>query len=172
LPAELQHADSIIAALGKSDRAIAAARGYVAAEQNFNPFVVTVPSICSDPTLPTTSELRGVVPLIDPAVAGQDVENANSATSVKTPFEAQGLSVADVMVAQGFSKFTSVALDGSKSDASAGGKPAVVAPVVTSAMASMSVPKATATAGSGGDQCGGTTLITITRVVSTLSILG
>ncbi|KUL87404.1 hypothetical protein ZTR_04699 [Talaromyces verruculosus] len=71
---KLTQADKIVAELGTSDAAIAAARGLVAAEQNFNPFVVSVPSICSDPTLPTTAALRGVVPLIDPAVfeAGLD----------------------------------------------------------------------------------------------------
>lgn len=115
---KLTQADNIIAELGTSDAAIAAARGLVAAEQNFNPFVVSIPSICSDPTLPTTAALRGVVPLIDPAVGGQDVENANSKTSITTPFNADGLSVAQVMIAQGFSNFTAVALDGTKAAAS------------------------------------------------------
>lgn len=115
----MTQADKIVAELGTSDAAIAAARGLVAAEQNFNPFVVSVPSICSDPTLPTTAALRGVVPLIDPAVVGQDVENANSNTSKVTPFDATGLSVAQVMVAHGFSNFTAVAQDGSKVAASA-----------------------------------------------------
>jgi hypothetical protein len=39
-------------------------------------------------------------------VTGSDVENANSAASLKAPFDAAGLSVADVMKAQGFSNFT------------------------------------------------------------------
>lgn len=115
---ELTQADKIVAELGTSDAAIAAARGLVAAEQNFNPFVVSIPSICSDPTLPTTAALRGVVPLIDPAVVGQDVENANSNSSKITPFDATGLSVAQVMVAHGFSNFTAVAQDGTKVAAS------------------------------------------------------
>lgn len=115
---KLTQADNIIKELGTSDRAVAAARGLVAAEQNFNPFVVSIPSICSDPTLPVSSQLRGVVPLIDPAVGGQDVENANSKKSVTTPFDATGLSVAQVMVAQGFSNFTAVAQDGTKVAAS------------------------------------------------------
>ncbi|CZR55005.1 related to circumsporozoite protein precursor [Phialocephala subalpina] len=116
---KLTQADNIIAELGTSDRAIAAARGLVAAEQNFNPFVVSIPSICSDPTLPTTAALRGVVPLIDPAVGGEAVENANSNTSIITPFNADGLSVAQVMVAQGFSNFTAVDVAGNKQAASA-----------------------------------------------------
>lgn len=91
----------------------------MAAEQNFNPFVVSIPSICSDATLPATAELRGVVPLIDPAVTGSDVENANSKTSLTAPFDASGLSVADIMAAQGFSNLTAVAADGTK--AAAGG---------------------------------------------------
>lgn len=91
----------------------------MAAEQNFNPFVVSIPSICSDATLPATAELRGVVPLIDPAVTGSDTENANSKTSLTTPFDATGLSVAQVMAAQGFSNLTAVAVDGTK--AAAGG---------------------------------------------------
>ncbi|KAH8901394.1 hypothetical protein GQ53DRAFT_5510 [Thozetella sp. PMI_491] len=115
---KLTQADNIIKELGTSDAAVAAARGLVAAEQNFNPFVVSVPSICNDPTLPASPELRGVVPLIDPAVTGSNLENANSATSVKTPFSANGLSVAQIMVAQGFSNFTAVDASGNKVDAS------------------------------------------------------
>jgi hypothetical protein len=56
--------------------------------------------------LPATPELRGIVALVDPAVVGAEIENANSAASLKTPFDATGLSVADVMKAQGFSNFT------------------------------------------------------------------
>ncbi|KAH8667366.1 hypothetical protein BGZ60DRAFT_528669 [Tricladium varicosporioides] len=115
---KLTQADNIIAELGTSDRAVAAARGLVAAEQNFNPFVVSIPSICSDPTLPKSAELRGVIPLIDPAVTGSETENALSKTSVTTPFNADGLSVAQVMIAQGFSNFTAVGSDGTKAAAS------------------------------------------------------
>lgn len=116
---ELIQADKIITQLGNSDAAIAAARGLVAAEQNFNPFVVSIPSICSDPTLPATAALRGVVPLIDPAVVGQEIENANSNSSKKNPFDATGLSVAQVMIAHGFSNFTAVSQSGTKVAASA-----------------------------------------------------
>ncbi|KAH8590941.1 hypothetical protein B0O99DRAFT_520349 [Bisporella sp. PMI_857] len=160
---KLQHADSIIATLGSSDRAIAAARGYVAAEQNFNPFVVSVPSICSDPTLPTTEALRGVVPLIDPAVVGSDLENANSKKSVGTPFTATGLSVAEVMVAQGFSNFTAVALDGTKST------PGAAAPVSPPAAGSSEVAATPVVAApaSSAPACGGTTFVTVTREAAT-----
>ncbi|KAJ4865611.1 hypothetical protein T069G_02141 [Trichoderma breve] len=128
---KLSHADSILEELGTSDAAVAAARGLVAAEQNFNPFV-----------------LRGVVPLIDPAVVGSDLENKNAAASKTKPFAADGLSVAQVMVQNGFSNFTAVALDGSKSDASGGSSAAgssAAAPVATSASAAQaSAPPATA----------------------------
>jgi len=78
----------------------------VAAEKNFNPSAQSIPTICSDASLPATPELRGIVPLVDPAVVGAEVENANSAASLKAPFDATGLSVADVMKAQGFTNFT------------------------------------------------------------------
>lgn len=100
---------------------ISAAAGVVAAEQNFNPFNVAVPSICSDATLPATQQLRGIIPLVDPAVTGASTENANSATSLKTPFSATGMSVAQVMAAQGFSNFTSVDASGAKGAAAAAG---------------------------------------------------
>ena len=59
-----------------------------------------------------STQLRGIVPLVDPAVGGSDEENANSAASVATPFNADGLSQAEVMIAQGFSNFTAVGADG------------------------------------------------------------
>ncbi|KAI1774508.1 hypothetical protein F4818DRAFT_442010 [Hypoxylon cercidicola] len=115
---KLTLADKIVSTLGTDPQVITGAQTLVAAEQNFNPFVVSVPNICGDASLPATQELRGIVPLIDPAVTGSDAENANSATSLKTPFDAAGLSVADVMVAQGFSNFT---VNGAAASASAGG---------------------------------------------------
>ncbi|KAF8860068.1 hypothetical protein BDZ45DRAFT_672795 [Acephala macrosclerotiorum] len=176
---KLTQADNIIAELGTSDRAIAAARGLVAAEQNFNPFVVSIPSICSDPTLPTTAALRGVVPLIDPAVGGEAIENSNSNKSIITPFNADGLSVAQVMVAQGFSNFTAVDLAGNKQAASALGTSASAststssnstsnaAGVSNSAVASASV----ASSSSSLAACAGaaTTFVTMTRSASTTS---
>lgn len=104
--AKLELADKIVTTLGTDPAVISGAIQLVAAEQNFNPFVVSVPNICGDATLPATAELRGVIPLIDPAVVGSDLENANSAASVTTPFDATGKSVADVMIDQGFSNFT------------------------------------------------------------------
>ena len=117
--AKLSLADKIVSELGNDTQVIAAAAALVAAEKNFNPFAVSIPSICSDATLPATEALRGIVPLVDPAVTGSDVENANSATSLKTPFNANGLSVADVAKANGFSNFTLQGSDGSTQTGSA-----------------------------------------------------
>ncbi|SPQ24610.1 ec7a55ff-1e57-41a1-aca4-24cb751216f4 [Thermothielavioides terrestris] len=110
--AKLQLADQIVATLGNDPQVISAAAQLVAAEKNFNPFAVSIPSLCSDASLPATPELRGIVPLVDPAVIGSDVENANSAKSLTNPFNADGLSVADVAKANGFSNFTTQAADG------------------------------------------------------------
>ncbi|CAK7230795.1 hypothetical protein SBRCBS47491_007707 [Sporothrix bragantina] len=173
---KLTQADLIISELGTSDAAVAAARGLVAAEQNFNPFVVSIPSICSDPTLPVSAQLRGVVPLIDPAVGGSDLENANSATSVATPFDATGLSVAQVMIAQGFSNFTAVAVDGTKADASTLGSAAAAdsgsssagtaAADASTAAATTAAAAVAAAASSAG--CGGvaTTFVTVTAAAA------
>ncbi|KAL7928426.1 hypothetical protein V8C35DRAFT_318256 [Trichoderma chlorosporum] len=171
---KLSHADLILTELGTSDAAVAAARGLVAAEQNFNPFVVSVPSICSDPTLPKSAQLRGVVPLIDPAVVGSDLENKNAAASKTKPFPADGLSVAQVMIQNGFSNFTAVASDGSKQDASGGSEAAssASAPAATSASgAKASAPAVTAADNQGCNSIPlPTTMITITRTAVVTSV--
>lgn len=95
----------MVAALGDDDQVLAAAAKLVAAEQNFNPFAVSVPKICSDPSLPATEALRGIVPLVDPAVDGAAAQNARSAASLASPLNAAGQSVADLMAANGFSNF-------------------------------------------------------------------
>ncbi|KAI0457372.1 hypothetical protein F5B21DRAFT_92859 [Xylaria acuta] len=161
---KLSLADQIVSTLGNDPEVIAAAQKLVAAEQNFNPFAVSVPNICGDASLPTTAELRGIIPLVDPDVVGSDVENANSASSLQSPFDATGLSVADVMIAQGFSNFTvdGAAAGGANDDAgngnadnndnnNAGDAPATTAtPVFTCGGSSTtSVPAATTTASSG-----------------------
>lgn len=135
-PIQLQQADKIIAQLGTGADAVAAARGLAGAEQNFNPFLVSIPSICGDPTLPTTAILRGVVPLIDPAVTGSDLENANAKLSLTSPFPADGLSVAQVMIAQGFSNFTAKDLSGAIVNLSGGAAAAPVAVSTTAAAVS------------------------------------
>lgn len=119
VPTKLQLADQIVQTLGNDSAVIAGAAALVAAEKNFNPFTQSIPTICSDTSLPVTQALRGIVPLVDPAVTGSDTENANSATSLKTPFDATGLSVAQVMAANGFSNFTTQAADGTTGSASA-----------------------------------------------------
>ncbi|KAL7941117.1 hypothetical protein V8C42DRAFT_335803 [Trichoderma barbatum] len=171
---KLSHADLILTQLGTSDAAVAAARGLVAAEQNFNPFVVSVPSICSDPTLPKSAQLRGVVPLVDPAVGGSDVENKNAAASKTKPFAADGLSVAQVMVNNGFSNFTAVALDGSKEQASggSGAGSSASAPAATSASGgNASAPPVTVADGKGCNSIPlPTTMITVTRTAVVTSV--
>jgi hypothetical protein len=109
---QLQTGDKIIAELGTGADAVKAAQDFVAAEQNFNPFVQSIPTLCSDPTLPATEILRGIVPLIDPAVGGSDIANKLSAQSLVTPFDATGLSVAQVFAANGFTNFTTKDLAG------------------------------------------------------------
>ncbi|KAF4954762.1 hypothetical protein FGADI_5060 [Fusarium gaditjirri] len=111
---KLTIADQMITELGTDQQVLDAAIGLVAAETNFNPSAVDRPFVCADPSLPATAALRGIVPLVDPAVDGAATENANSATSVTTPFDAAGLSQAEVMIAQGFSTFTAVGANGDK----------------------------------------------------------
>ena len=57
--AKLQRGDQILAELGTGADTVAAAIGIVAAEKNFNNFVASQPTICSDPTLPKSQVLRG-----------------------------------------------------------------------------------------------------------------
>lgn len=166
---KLQQADLIVQTLGTDPQVIAAARGLAGAEQNFNPFVVSVPSICSDASLPATAELRGVVPLVDPSVTGSDTENANAKTSLTTPFPADGLSVAEVMAAQGFSNFTTKALDGTVGGAASGGAVASVA--VSSVASSAVVQSAAVTSSASVLDCAGaaTTFITLTKSTASTS---
>jgi len=117
--AKLVLADTIVTSLGNDPAVIAAVKILVAAEKNFNPFAQSIPTICDDASLPATAELRGIVPLVDPAVAGSDIENANAASSQQNPFQANGLSVADIAIANGFANLTRQGSDGATSDAGA-----------------------------------------------------
>ncbi|VBB84287.1 Putative protein of unknown function [Podospora comata] len=103
--AKLELADEIVATLGNDPQVIAGAAALVAAEKNFNPFAVDIPTICSNAALPATPELRGIIPLVDPAVDGADIQNANSAASLQAPLADAGLSVADISRAAGFENF-------------------------------------------------------------------
>ncbi|RDW78328.1 hypothetical protein BP5796_06180 [Coleophoma crateriformis] len=105
--ARLTTADKIVATLGNTADVIAAAKGLVAAEQNTQNGAL--PKACADATLPTTPELRGVIPLVDPAVGGAAVENANSAKSLTTPFANAGMSIAQIMAANGFTNISGAA---------------------------------------------------------------
>ncbi|CAL3970213.1 unnamed protein product [Diplocarpon coronariae] len=88
----------ICAVLGAGPQVIAAARSLAAAEQNLILFVI--------------SELRGIIPPVDPAVRGSDADNANSAKFLHSPFDTTGLSVGEVMAAQRFTNFTTQAAGG------------------------------------------------------------
>lgn len=56
---QLALADQVAALDGAG--ALDAAKALVQAEKNFNPFAVTIPSFCSDVTLPATAALRGIL---------------------------------------------------------------------------------------------------------------
>ncbi|EXJ66030.1 uncharacterized protein A1O5_10644 [Cladophialophora psammophila CBS 110553] len=116
---KLKRGDQIIAELGTGADAVAAAIGIVAAEKNFNPFVQSIPTICDDPSLPATDVLRGITPLIDPAVVGSDIANALSAKTKVTPLDATGKSVADLLAENGFTNFTAQSAAGATSAAPA-----------------------------------------------------
>lgn len=135
--AKLQRGDQILAELGTGADAIKAAIGMVAAEKNFNPFAQSIPTICDDPTLPASQQLRGITPLIDPAVGGSDVANALSKKTETAPLDATGMSVADLLKANGFSNFTgqaAAAASGAASSAApAATASASAAPVAVSA---------------------------------------
>ncbi|KAJ9496468.1 hypothetical protein H2202_008131 [Exophiala xenobiotica] len=117
---KLKRGDQIISELGTGADAIAAAIGIVAAEKNFNPFAQSIPTICDDPTLPATDVLRGITPLIDPAVVGSDVANALFAQTKVTPLDATGKSVADLLAENGFTNFTTQDAAGNAGAAPAG----------------------------------------------------
>ncbi|TLS22653.1 uncharacterized protein PpBr36_05740 [Pyricularia pennisetigena] len=98
-------ADKIVEELGNDPAVISAAKGLLVAEMNFNPFAVKTNKICDDASLPATAELRGVIPKVDPASDPSGIQNSNAEKSVNTPFNADGLSIAAISQAQGFSNF-------------------------------------------------------------------
>ncbi|PGH19681.1 hypothetical protein AJ80_03836 [Polytolypa hystricis UAMH7299] len=119
---KLTRADQILAELGNGQDAIDAAIGLVAAEKNTNPFVNgNVPTVCGDPTLPQNAILRGITPLIDPDATNAAVANALSAQTLGSPLNADGLSVADLLVQNGFTELTAVDAAGNQVDVGAGG---------------------------------------------------
>ncbi|KAI6781125.1 uncharacterized protein J7T54_002481 [Emericellopsis cladophorae] len=102
---KLTLADQVAALGGDADGALDAAKQLVQAEKNFNPFAVDRPSVCDDPSLPANEGLRGIVPLIDPAVDGAAAVNDASAASLTTPVNQAG-SQADLLRDIGFETFT------------------------------------------------------------------
>jgi hypothetical protein len=70
----------------------------VTAEKNTNPFAGgNAQNVCGDASLPATAELRGITPLIDPAVDVNGDAAALSQSSAASPLAADGLSVFDLM---------------------------------------------------------------------------
>jgi hypothetical protein len=101
--AKLTRADQIFTELGGGDDALAAAIGMVTAEKNTNPFANgNVQNLCADASLPVTPELRGITPLIDPAVDTTGGVAALSAQTAAAPLAADGKSVFDLVSEAGF----------------------------------------------------------------------
>ncbi|PVI04735.1 hypothetical protein DM02DRAFT_585764 [Periconia macrospinosa] len=101
--AKLATADKIFSDLGGGADALAAAIGMVTAEKNTNPFAGgNAQNVCGDASLPATQELRGITPLIDPAVDTDGGVAALSASSAQTPLDATGKSVFDLLDEAGF----------------------------------------------------------------------
>lgn len=121
---KLQRADDIVAQLGGGADAIAAAIGMVTAEKNTNPFANNnVQNVCGDPSLPATAELRGITPLIDPAVDVNGAAAALSKSSAAAPLNADGMSVFDLMSANGLGDLVTsqAAAGGAAAGGNAGG---------------------------------------------------
>ena len=119
---QLQRGDQILAELGNGADAVSAAMGIVAAEKNFNNFTASQPTICSDPALPSSAVLRGITPLIDPGVQGADVANQLAAQTKATPLtNTDGMSVADLLKANGFTNFMAQASAGPLTTGNVGG---------------------------------------------------
>ncbi|KAH8722754.1 hypothetical protein GQ44DRAFT_774776 [Phaeosphaeriaceae sp. PMI808] len=101
--AKLSRADQIVTELGGGADAIAAAIGLVAAEKNTNPFAGgNAQNVCGDASLPATAALRGITPLIDPAVDTAGGVAALSQQTSGTPLDATGKSVFDLLTEAGF----------------------------------------------------------------------
>lgn len=130
---------------------------------------MSVPSICSDPTLPANELLRGIVPLVDPAVTGSDVENANSAASLTTQLDATGLSVAEVMANAGFANFTTKDVAGTVGQAPGAAAVGDGAGDATSAadVATTAAEVASTSAPNAADCVASTTFITVTKGAAT-----
>ena len=83
------------------------------AEKNFNPFAkdgpAAGPRFCNNPALPATPQLRGITPLVDPAVPGADIANAHAdktlADAKAGTLAATTQSIEEQMIAIGFTEF-------------------------------------------------------------------
>lgn len=99
-------------------------------------------------------------------MTGSDVENANADSSIQNPFQANGLSVADIAIANGFANLTRQGSDGATSgagaaagNAGAGNNNAAAPPVVCASPVTLTKvvkpPKATPAAGNNNNNNAG-----------------
>ena len=113
---KLMVADTIASAKPGDKAALEAAMDVVATESNFNPFIAgSLPKFCNDTSLPKTPELRGILSLVSdqdlPTPFGgsggltADAINAIAKASRKSPLPADGKSVAQLYLEQGFKDF-------------------------------------------------------------------
>ena len=115
----IRDSDQIFTELGGGADALAAAIGMVTAEKNTNPSANgNAQKVCADPALPATEALRGITPLIDPAVDVNGDVAALSASTQASPLDATGLSVFDLLVDAGFGDL--VVADGGAGGATGG----------------------------------------------------
>ncbi|KAI9137992.1 hypothetical protein BKA69DRAFT_1148153 [Paraphysoderma sedebokerense] len=92
------------------------ARKVLTLEKNFNPFTVQSASICLDPSKPENPQLRGILPLLDPALPLANETNIKTQERNDKIFSgeldgvalAKGKSIADQLVELGFIKIQGV----------------------------------------------------------------
>ncbi|KAI8895865.1 hypothetical protein BC833DRAFT_507365, partial [Globomyces pollinis-pini] len=109
---KLRLADTVVAAKPGDAAVLQAARELINAEANFNNFQQAGPKFCNDPTLPVTPELRGVLAVVSDegvqqkfgANGGATAQQINdiAKASVTTPLAADGKSVGQLFIEQGF----------------------------------------------------------------------
>ncbi|KAJ3310221.1 hypothetical protein HDV04_005160 [Boothiomyces sp. JEL0838] len=114
--AKLSLADKIAAAKPGDAAVLTIAKKLVNTESNFNPFGAGAdPKFCNNPALPATPELRGILAQVSDDGLQQkfgangglnnDQINAIATKSLTNPLPADGLSVAQLYLQQGFKDF-------------------------------------------------------------------
>ena len=109
-------ADQIVEAAKaqNNQKCIDVAREFTNAEKNFNPFAKAGPAagprFCDDPSLPASAELKGILPLVDPAMEGAAAANqkaTDTLTQAKggATLDNGGKSIQQQMLDIGFTSF-------------------------------------------------------------------